>query len=233
MANQNKKQVFAFLLLSLSSISLAFADPESRHHHFPPPPPVPSEITGSVTVINAADQPIPTAPQGVTPISGEVTATQAGTWQVQIANPTTSPVPVQVMNASTGTSTPEEIVSTGQCIFGTGAEVSVDVYTVPTGKRLIVDDMSVYASGAGSNISGAAPTEIVFIRCATPSYRRYFSLNSVPSVGSGEAIASGGDSVHITAEAGETITCTHVRRNLGNVTGQTCGWISGHLINVP
>jgi hypothetical protein len=174
-----------------------------------PPSRLPANVPAKpVTVVNPPSQPVP----------------------VQVGNTSANPVPVQVVNPSSGEQD-SELTSQGVCNTESNSTVSVSVYTVPTDKRLLITDMSVYAQGASSNISGASHVEIQYLYCEVGAYRRYFSLYH--NNGSNLTTASAGDTVNILANPGDTISCTHTRANLGNISGTTCGYFQGWLMSVP
>ena len=186
-----------------------------------------------VEVVNPASRPVPTAAQGVTEVGGTVAATQGGAWQVDVGNTTANPVPVEIVGGGPepGGESEGEWVSSGQCAQTSGFSGNVAIYTVPAGKRLLVEDMSVYASGNNRNLTGAEPTAIVWLRCGTDTYRRYFSVYAIEGFGNSPGVASGGDSVHFVMEAGQTLVCEHAQRSLNG--GETCGWVTGRLVDFP
>jgi hypothetical protein len=186
-----------------------------------------------VEVVNPASRPVPTAAQGVTEVGGTVAATQAGGWQVDVGNTTANPVPVEIVGAGPdpGGESEGEWVSAGQCAPTSNFTGSVSIYTVPEGKRLLVEDMSVYASGNNRNLTGAEPTAIVWLRCGAGAYRRYFSVYAIEGFGNSPGVASGGDSVHFVVDGGQAIVCEHAQRSLNG--GETCGWVTGRLVDFP
>jgi hypothetical protein len=186
-----------------------------------------------VEVVNPTTRPVPTVAQGVTQVGGTVAATQGGSWQIDVGNTTANPVPVQIVGGGPGTpdAPVSEWVSAGQCAQTINFTGSVAIYTVPAGKRLLVEDMSVYASGNNRNLTGAEPTAIQFIRCGTDTYRRYFSIYAIEGFGSSPAVGTGGDAVHFVVDAGQTIVCEHAQRSTNG--GETCGWVTGRLVDFP
>jgi hypothetical protein len=101
-----------------------------------------------VNVINSAANPVPTVAQGTTNIAGTVAvsslpAVQLTASNVGITNGLTNPVPVHVVDSTVTT----QLVKTGSVDIQNGFLLgSIDLYTVPAGKQVVVTDVFVNAT---------------------------------------------------------------------------------------
>jgi hypothetical protein len=112
-----------------------------------------------VTVTNDATQPVPVTGSIGADVTGSVAASQEGEWtvgitgtpSVQVANDAAAPVPITGM-VSVAPSVPERvrIVDSG----GTGGKTGNSCeYTVPAGKQLVVETVSLTTVGAPATAS--------------------------------------------------------------------------------
>lgn len=94
------------------------------------------------------------ATQGTTPVSGTVAATQNGSWSVGV----TGTADVRVTNASplpvtlTGGEAAAQLVMNAAAGPFTSGESTVVLYTVPAGKRLIVDQVGINSHVAAGTV---------------------------------------------------------------------------------
>src|SRR5438067_1397465 len=117
------------LLLIFSLSSLSAAPPDSAGDH-------------PVTVINHASQPVPTAAQGTTQVNGTVQVTNSPTVRLAAGTSVSLDGVVSVRSA--------EVAQPVRIAFGAlggngGNDIVSNVYAVPAGKRLVIEDLSAKA----------------------------------------------------------------------------------------
>jgi hypothetical protein len=104
----------------------------------------PGPTPASVLVVNTASQPVPTTPQGTTTVQGAVTASQEGIWNVGVTGTVdvnvtnTAPVPVTVQGGATDA---PMVMNASATSFSSLGEATLVLYTVPSDKRLLVDQI--------------------------------------------------------------------------------------------
>jgi hypothetical protein len=137
------------LLVPIAIIALLLASGRSTVTAAPTPPTTP------VLVTNTTSQPVPTAAQGTTSVSGTVgisgtpTVGLAAGSQVAITNALTSPVPTRDVDGPA--MQPFNYYATLDFSPGFAAAGALDPqpFTVPPGKRLIIEFVSAFAQVPG------------------------------------------------------------------------------------
>ena len=105
------------------------------------PAPAANSNPQTVTVVNTTSNPVPTSATGTTTVAGTVTAAQGGTWIVGVNNTTASPVPFRdVDNPATQAFEAEAV---GGFADGASTTGDITIATVPAGKRLVIEHVSV------------------------------------------------------------------------------------------
>jgi hypothetical protein len=115
---------------------------------------IPSKPTAAanpapVTVVNTATNPVPVSPQGTTPVSGTVSATQNGMWNVGITNTSSSPISVRDVdnpahNAVQGFCQITALTAgSNSCTVNLYTQSSSgSITTVPAGHELVIETVS-------------------------------------------------------------------------------------------
>lgn len=189
----------------------------------------------SVIVGNSTANPVPTAAQGTTMVAGSVGATQSGAWSVGVSGPVTvgnqssNPVPVQVVvqanrtpfNYSAGMFLPDKSYSWAD-----------DFFTIPAGKHLIVQHLSV-----GGYLPGGQNMVLMQLKLVRANSTQYLSLpfshqgqsveNQFGSGGYTEYFAYDSD-ITLRLESGEKFGLK-MRRNSNQETGDSLFTLLGYL----
>jgi hypothetical protein len=131
----------AFMSLVLSLV-LATLSPT---HGAPPP------AKQDVRVVNTLDEPVPTVAQGSTAVTGTVQAEQSGTWTVDVAGTALTRNADEPARHAFQTSVAITILHSNSAANG--------IVTVPPGKRLVVEFMSVFGD--------AIPDRTLFVAAFT------------------------------------------------------------------
>jgi hypothetical protein len=161
--------------------------------------------------------------------TNSVPVKQGGTWNtyilgsptVRIGNAPSAPIP----SVDVADKNPVRLFLQSNMDAGSYF-AQATLYTVPAGKRLIIDYWDV-ASYPTTEYEHAKDAELEIRSSSGLRAAAHLALTVV-----GRTVASAGNVVHLTAEAGETVTCTRTR---DSVTTGEGGYITlcGHLVTVP
>jgi hypothetical protein len=184
----------------------------------------------AVKIVN----PVPVPVTGSTTVSGAVAATQSGAWNVGIlgspnvtvANPSGNPVQVRDVNEAS-----QPVAAPGGSPFPGGTNfVVLPLYTVPAGKRLVIEYFS------GECFLPAGQTAVASVRYPSGILLQHWLTASPPATGPAgpfSTITSFGGPLRAYVDPGSLVEAIVVTN--ANVTDQSrCNaTISGHLVNVP
>ena len=147
-----------------------------------------------VLVTNSASQPVPVAAQGTTSVAGSVAASQTGTWTVNVA--ATTPLPVAVQPDA------GELVMNSVASSFSAGESAVVLYTVPAGKRLLVEQVAINSYTSSGTIIGGVCRD-GFVNCLAIALQNQGAFGSVTRF-------IGSERVSYFVEPGEQLlgTCT-------------------------
>lgn len=170
-----------------------------------------------VFVMNGTGNPVPTAAQGTTQIAGTVGLSNGAS--VAVNNAANNPIPVH--DASNGGKAPFDAAIT--LSYGPGDDfLFATLYTVPTGKMLVVTGETVQAVfPVGQKLLGAD--------ISGPTFGQYLNFEDRGDDGVHEFI-NGGTSAGIYLGAGETATAT-ATRNSTSGSGFCFIAIHGYLVD--
>lgn len=184
--------------------------------------------TGGPTVtIDPSQLPLPVT--GSTAVSGTVSATQSGPWNVGINNNSVAN-PLQIRDVDSPGNQPA--MGGDQCI-ASGSRCNFDsLYTVPAGKRLVVE----YASASGLLPAGQHFTCFFFPHQGTNFGQIALSLPSSPaSTSSGTVVAEAvtAQSMRFYADPSTTLDAGCSRDSDAGGGAVFDLHFSGYLVNVP
>jgi hypothetical protein len=167
------------------------------------------------------------------PVSGTVAATQSGAWNVGIlgspnvtvANPSGNPVQVRDVNEAS-----QPVAAPGGLPFQGGtSSVLLPLYTVPAGKRLVIEYFSAEC------FLPAAQTAVASVRYPSAGgiLLQHWLTMSPPAASGFFPLTSFGGPLRAHVDPGSLVEAIVVTN--ANVTDQSrCNaTISGHLVNVP
>jgi hypothetical protein len=186
----------------------------------------PGPTPAQVLVVNGAAQPVPVAPQGTTTVAGSVVASQGGTWNVGLTGTAdvrvtnTAPVPVTVQGGEAAA--PLVMNSAATSFTGLG-EATLVLYTVPAGKRLLVEQIAFNTYAATGSVIAAVCRD-GFTNClAVPLQNQGVVAGGTRFVGS--------ERVTYFADAGEQLlaACTKGAQSGGDYCSAT---FVGRLVDV-
>jgi len=181
-----------------------------------------------VRVINSTLEPVPTAAQGTTTISGNVSVTNTPTVNfapgasVTVANTAANAIPVVNINDA---GQPFQ-ASAGMVQSGTNVS-TLTVATVPAGKRLVIEWVSMTAQ-----VPPGQHAEIMEITTSSGSggASHAFVIHQQPNAVVGDALFRVNQSLRLYANAGTQVSALF-RRNTGAGTANFHLSISGYLVN--
>lgn len=189
----------------------------------------------SVIVGNTASNPVPVTAQGTTMVAGSVAASQSGTWNVGVSGPVTvgnqsgNPVPVQVVGQAART---PFNYSAGMFLPDKNYSWADDFYTIPAGKHLIIQHLSV-----GGYLPGGQNMVLMQLKLARANSTQYLSL---PFTHQGESVenqyGSGGYTEYFAYDADVTLRLDsgekfglRLRRNSNQEVGDSLATVLGYM----
>jgi len=191
--------------------------------------------TQNVLVVNGSGQPVPTAPQGTTNVAGTVnignnpnvivantpTVNLAAGSGITVNNPLdgqNNPAPLTVLEAV------QLYDSSCAATFNGGSDATCSFQTVPSGKRLVIDEFDSF----GLVATGVNPL-VIGVNTFTATH--FFPATSVMATGSGSNSFTGHQQTRLYLRAGVTPQC-HVILNSVSGSEWDCQ-ISGFLVDFP
>jgi hypothetical protein len=100
--------------------------------------------TSTVRVVNTPSEPVPTSATGTTTVAGTVAATQSGPWSVDVSNTAASPVPFR--DVDNPARQPFQAQVMGGFADGASTTGDITLTTVPAGKRLVIEYVSIFGA---------------------------------------------------------------------------------------
>lgn len=168
------------------------------------------------------------------PVSGTVAATQSGAWNVGIlgspnvtvANPAGNPVQVRDVNEASQ----PVAAANGLAFFESAAQVDIPLYTVPPGKRLVIE----YFSGECFMPTGRTAVASVRYLGAGRLLQHWLTMSPPATSGSALPFTSFGGPLRAYVDPGVPVEAIVVTDGAITDSGSGCNaTISGHLVSVP
>lgn len=195
-----------------------------------------------------ASQAVPVSPQGTTPVSGTVAATQNGTWNVGISGTPTVNLgagntvgingSLQVGNTASSPVLVRDVDNAARLAFQASASITLadgttfatsTITTVPAGKRLVIEYISALAA---TQTGQKALAQIQVYQGTTPYLHRVaLSLQGTftTSFGTGDEFVAG-QSTRLYADAG-TAVIVEIGRSASSGAAKGVFVISGYLVD--
>jgi hypothetical protein len=193
-----------------------------------------------VRVINTTSEPVPTAAQGTTTISGNVSVVNSpavtfasgatvginpASNVVRLGNTAASPLPVVNINDAA------QPFQAGVGVTQTGTNVSlVTIATVPAGKRLVIEFVSMLGQ-----VPPGEHVELLELNTIADPFggaTHELLVNEQPAAVSGDALFRASQQVRLYANAGSQVKALFRRSSSAGDATYTAT-ISGYLVDVP
>ncbi len=169
--------------------------------------------------VNVLNSPLPVT--GSLGLSGTVQAQQSGAWSVGINNAKTSPVPIRdVENPAR-----QPFAFDSFCALVPGSDVCVVLFSIPAGKRLVIESITVEVSGP----TGQKGRADIFTTVAGTSHGFRLSLAPVGTF-SGQDIMDGTHPLRLYADPTSTVSLRGFRNSTSG-DGAFAGSVSGYLVD--
>ncbi|MGH9788793.1 MAG: hypothetical protein ACRD4U_08855 [Candidatus Acidiferrales bacterium] len=194
-----------------------------------------------VFVTNTAANPVPTAAQGTTPVSGAVQAQQSGVWMVDInGTPTVALAggssilvdnnamnPVFVRDRDNPALQPFQADISTTIEDGQFATANVTIANVPPSKRLVIEHVSFKGVlPVGQKFTG------VMVDLSGPGKIHFLVAAPQGSVGSFDVFAAS-QPLRMYADPGTTVAVSAFRTDAAGSSGSLDFNLSGYLVDVP
>jgi hypothetical protein len=175
-----------------------------------------------VRVINTTAEPVPTAAQGTTTIAGSVSVTN--TPNVNVGNSASAPIPIVDMNDGR-----QPFQASTFVVHPNGTNVdTMNVATIPAGKRLVIEFISVSAQ-----VPPGQHLELATVQTLAGGHGAAHQLliQAQPDAVIGDDIYRAVQELRLYADPGSTVQVL-VRRNSGLGQATFGVTISGYFVNL-